>query len=318
MHCIYDASKNSFCCGFFVKEKGPERKGFKVHLLNINCLFGGIVMKQKQEKQGIISLFVKSIMTNIISLAEIVFKPYYLLPIIGVIIISTVLMALFGGILERPVTDLVLYFDEIPQDNLLGILLFSYPIEILEMLILSLFMSIVSLIGMISVSRMAKGEGLVNSVNQSISEWRKALGVVVIVWVVAIIFFAVASLITSVEAINGLIMIILYLALFVIASALLIKAIFVLPALTEEKETKKAIALGFDFTNRVGIIKFLSIIVFLGLAIAIALIGWILIYQVGIILGVAFEFPAMVIGEAFGTAFFVTAITNYFYSKEKK
>ena len=275
-------------------------------------------MKQKQEKQGIISLFVKSIMTNIISLAEIVFKPYYLLPIIGVIIISTVLMALFGGILERPVTDLVLYFDEIPQDNLLGILLFSYPIEILEMLILSLFMSIVSLIGMISVSRMAKGEGLVNSVNQSISEWRKALGVVVIVWVVAIIFFAVASLITSVEAINGLIMIILYLALFVIASALLIKAIFVLPALTEEKETKKAIALGFDFTNRVGIIKFLSIIVFLGLAIAIALIGWILIYQVGIILGVAFEFPAMVIGEAFGTAFFVTAITNYFYSKEKK
>ena len=31
-----------------------------------------------------------------------------------------------------------------------------------------------------------------------------------------------------------------------------------------------------------------------------------------------FEIPSMIIGEAFGTTFFVVAITNYFYNKKEK
>jgi|GEM_PF-3019121 len=273
-------------------------------------------MKQKQEKQGIISLLIGALMTNLVSLAETIFKPQVLLPTIGVIIISAVLMALAGGILEKPVMDLVLYFDQIPQDNILGIILFNYPIEFFALVILSLFMSVVSLIGMISVSRMGKGEGLVDSINLTISEWRKALGTVIIIWVIAILFFIIGALITSLGSINEILMILLFVALSIIAVSLVIKTIFVIPALTEEKETKKAIALGFDFTNKIGIIKFFSLIVFLITSIIIASFGWALIYQVGIILGGVFEIPSMILGEAFGTSFFVLAVTNYFYAKK--
>jgi hypothetical protein len=293
-------------------------KDFKVLLLNINRFFGGFEMKQKQIKKGIISFLVEAFTVNLITLAEILFKPYYLLPVIGVIIISAVLMALAGGILERPVTDLVLYFDQIPQDNLLGMILFNYPIEFFSMLVLSFFMSVVSLMGMVSVSRMAKEEGIMDSINQTIKEWRKIVGVIAIVWVIAVLFFIAGTIITMLGAVNEIIMALLFVALGIIAGATLIKAVFIIPALAEETETKKAIALGFEFTNRIGIVRFISLLIFLVLAILVASIGWTLIYQVGIILGGIFEIPSMIIGEAFGTAFFVAAITNYFYKKEQK
>ncbi len=272
-------------------------------------------MKQKQVKKGIISFLVEAFTVNLITLAEVLFKPYYLLPVIGVIIISAVLMALAGGILERPVTDLVLYFDQIPQDNILGMILFNYPIEFFSMIIISLFMSIVSLIGMVSVSRMAKGDKFIDSINQTLLDWKQIIGVIVIVWVIAALFFIAGNLINMLGAINEIIMLLLFIALSIIAVSVLIKAIFIIPALTEEKETKKAIALGFDFTNRIGVVRFLSLLVFLLIAIFVASFGWALIYQLGIILGGIFEIPSMIIGEAFGTAFFVSAVTNYFYKK---
>jgi hypothetical protein len=274
--------------------------------------------KQKKENKGIISTFIQAVMVNLITLVEVVFKPYYLLPIIGTIIISAALMALCGGILEKPTTDLVLYFDQIPQDNMLGLILFNYPIEFLGLVVLSVLMSIISLIGMISVSRMTKKNGLVNSINESIKDWKKALGTVVIVWVVAILFFIIGTLVNGLSVVNDFLAAIVFIAVAIIGIALLIKAIFVLPAITETETTKEAIALGFEFTDRIGIIKFLALLVFLALAIIVSLIGSVLILQVGIILGSTFDILFQILAEAFATTYFVSAVTNYFYTKDQK
>jgi hypothetical protein len=155
------------------------------------------------------------------------------------------------------------------------------------------------------------------AINESIADWRKALGITVIFFVVAALFAIALNLMILISTIVDWLGIVLFIGVLLVALILIIKSVFILPALTEEETTKKAIVLGLEFTNRIGIIKFGVLLIFLAIAAIIAITGTVLITQVGIILGDMFYTPAIILAESFATTFFVCAITNYFYSNEK-
>jgi hypothetical protein len=244
------------------------------------------------------------------SLMQVIFKPKLVLPAIAVLLVSVALTAISGWALERPFADLVLYYDTIPQDNLLGLLIFNYPLEISSILVVGFVMVIATMIGMLSIARMAKKAGLVNAVNDSILEWRKCFSAAIVLYAYLIILLVFASFASWLSEINSVLSIIATIIIAVIAFVSIVKIIFIIPALID-KEIKKAIQESWKFTDK----RFWRALIFTLIAAAIAWILWMILFQIGIFAGEAFELPLNALGESVALAYFTAAITNYFYSK---
>jgi len=245
-----------------------------------------------------------------VSFVEVISKPWILIPMILVMIISAALSIVSTWLLEKPFLDFILYFDTIPGDNLLGTLLFNYPLELAGLAIIGIIMSTIGVIGIMSIVRMVQKEGLVDAINESAKEWVKALAISIIFWIAFLIISAiymVATLATNINAIFGGIVILIF---FVILFVILVKVVFTFPAMME-KDAKKSIQESWKFTNK----RFWGTIALVLIAAIISFIVATLLSMAGLTLGGYFEIPLDIIGEAFGSTYFIAVITNYFYSK---
>jgi hypothetical protein len=244
------------------------------------------------------------------SLIQIIFKPKIVVPAIAVLLVSVALTAVNGWALERPFVDLVLYYDTIPQDNLIGLLLINYPMEIASILIIGFIMMVATIIGVLSIARMARKAGLVDAINDSVSEWKKSFAAAIVFYAYLIILLGLMSLASWLSEINALLSVIAVIVIAIIAFVSLVKVIFIVPALID-KEIKKAVQESWRFTNK----GFWRGLVFTLLAAGIAWVLWMILFQIGIFAGEAFEIPMNALGESVALAYFIAAITNYFYSK---
>jgi hypothetical protein len=245
-----------------------------------------------------------------VSIMQIVTKPYFLVPMLILLIVSGAATVVNSWALERPFTDFVLYYDSVPTDNLVGVMLANYPIELTVMFVMGAVLSVIGMMGMLAIVRLAKGEKIVEAINDSVKDWKKALAITIIFWAAFLIGGVVFSAITMIGDLNLLLGQILALIFFIIVFVIIIKSVFAIPALSD-KEAKKAIQESWKFTNK----RFWGTVLIIILALLIAFIGNFAITQLGILLGGLLELPLAIIGEAFGTTYFIVAITNYFYQK---
>lgn len=246
------------------------------------------------------------------TLLQILTKPKFFAPMIIVLLASGAITLLSGWTLERPTIDLVLYYDSIPQDNLLGVMLSNYPLEIATLLFFGLLMTFISAIGMFAIVRLTRGESFTDAVNDSVADWKKAAAITIILSLVSLIIGGLFSAALALTALSDILSQIIILILSIILFVIIIKVSFVIPALTE-KEIKKAVQESWKFTDK----RFWKTTILVVLSALIAFAGVLLITQLGIVLGEVFEIPLAILGEAFGTTYFIASITNYFYHKQK-
>jgi len=245
-----------------------------------------------------------------VSFVEVVTKPWILIPMILVMIISTALSVASTWLLERPFLDFILYFESIPSGDLLGTLLFNYPLELIGMAIIGLIMSTIGVIGAMSIVRMVQKEGLVDAINESAKEWIKAFAISIIFWVAFLIIAAIFSVVTLAADLNVNLGTIISIVFFVILFVILVKVIFTFPAMVE-KDAKKAIEESWKFTKK----RFWATVVLVLISGVISFVVAALLSMAGVTLGGYFEIPLDIIGESFGSTYFIAVITNYFYSK---
>ncbi|MFA5125880.1 MAG: hypothetical protein WC462_02670 [archaeon] len=246
------------------------------------------------------------------SLMQILFRPWILLPMIIILLVSGAISITNSWALEGPLNDFVLYYDTIPNDNLLGVMLANYPLEIASMLVFGFILSIIGIIGMISVSRMIKGDGFIDAINDSVGDWKKAGALTIVLWLYFIIFGFAFSTAFALSSINEIISLIFVTIFLVSALVVLVKVAFIFPALIG-REPKKAIQETWKFTDK----KFWGTVALIISASFISLVGLVIISQIGVIVGGIFDVLLSIIGEAFGTTYFIAALTNYFYAKRK-
>ncbi len=245
-----------------------------------------------------------------VSFIEVITKPWILIPMILVMVISAALSTISTWLLERPFLDFILYFDTIPGDNLLGTLLFNYPLELVGLAIIGIIMSTIGVIGIMSIVRMVQKEGFVDAINESTKEWVKGLAISIIFWIACLIVAAVYVVATLALDINSILGGIIIAIFFIILFIILIKVVFTFPAMME-KDAKKSIQESWKFTNK----RFWGT---LALVIISALISFVIaaiISMIGLTLGGYFEIPLDIIAESFASTYFIAVITNYFYSK---
>lgn len=246
------------------------------------------------------------------TILQVIFKPTILIPLITISLLSGGINIYAGWVLERPTIDFVLYYDSIPNDNMLGVMATNYPLELIALGVIGLVMTLIGIIAITSVARIAKGDGFSSAINDSIKEWKKALGLT-IVGICAFIFFGfIFAIALATIAINALLSQILFIIIAIIFFVVIVKSIFVIPLITEF-DLKKAFKESWKFTDK----RFWSTLALIILSGLISFIGMVIISQIGIWIPADVELIFFIIGEAFLSAYFITAITNYYDSKQK-
>jgi len=241
---------------------------------------------------------------------QLVFKPQILIPMIVLVLASAAVVEVSGTILERPLNDFTLNAVAPTTDNILGMFLFNYPLEILGMVVIGSIMLGVGIIAWMSTTRMAKGEGLAKAVNTSVLEGGKTIGLVILFWAIFIIAGTALLLATGLSMIESTVGMIATIIVLIILFVVFVKLSFVFPALIN-KELKKALQESWKFTNK----KFWGTVALIIIAGIIALVLGVVLSQIGILIG-GFADPILsALGDAVGGTYFVAAVTNYFYSK---
>ena len=246
------------------------------------------------------------------TLLQVITKPYFLLPAIIVLLFSAGTSMITTSAIERPMIDFILYPDMIPSDNVFGIMLANYSPEIITVILSALLLSIVSIIAFMSVSRLSNGEKFVDAINESVADFMKAISLTIILIFAFLVAILLISAVLALSVLNSLISLILFAIALAIIFVVIVKVIFIIPALIEN-DAKKAIEETWKYTNK----RFWRTIVLTLLSGAIGIAGTLIIIQIGIVLGSAFELPFSILGESFGSTYFIASITNYFYSKQK-
>jgi len=241
---------------------------------------------------------------------QLVFKPQILIPFIILTIASAAVTEVSGFALDKPLNDLVLLNGNLPTDNLLGFFLFSYPLEIATLIIVGSIMFGVGVIAIMSVARMTKESGLVEAINDSVMDFGKTAGAVVLFWALFIIIavvFTIAGLISSIDSTAGIIATWIFIIIIFIA---FVKLFFTFPALIK-KDLKKALLESWDFTNK----RFWGSFALIIIAGIIAFVLSLAISEIGILIGGLAEVLLTTLGDIASITFFVAVVTNYFYSK---
>jgi uncharacterized membrane protein len=217
---------------------------------------------------------------------------------------------LASWVLQNPTIDFILY-PEAFESNLLGIMLTSYPFELATLIAIGALMTLVGFMALISVARIAKGIGFVDSVNDSIKEFGKSFGLTIIAITGFLIFGVAFSAALALSELNDLLSQILFIIFAIVFFVTFIKFIFVIPAIID-KDTKKAVVDSWKFTDK----RFWKTIALVAIAFALGYIGMQILLIIGAILPVDAYLAVSIIGEAFLSTFFIAAITNYYYQSK--
>jgi hypothetical protein len=238
-------------------------------------------------------------------------KPWRLLPAVIVSLFSAIIINFIGWTVGRPFLDMFVYYDSVPAENVLGYILYNYPLEIIVLIIAGFAVTLVSIIGMVSIARMANRQGMIDAVNDSVMEWKKSLGATIVFYCAFLLFMFALFISLWLSEINDLLGSLAMILVFIVSFICAVKIIFAVPVLQEEK-TKKAFQVSWKFTNK----HFWGAILLFCLALVISSFGWLLLEQLGIMLGEVLEILLIIIGEAFAFTYLISSITNYFYSKQ--
>jgi hypothetical protein len=248
---------------------------------------------------------------------KILFNPLTLIPVILVIIFSYFAAGLMSWAIERPLIDFILYYETYAESNLLFVVLTQYPLEILTMFVVGMINLVVTSIALLSVARIVKGDGIVDAINDSVLEWKKATALaffLIITFFVGIVAFlllgAIFNFISDLIPQSGGILVIVAFPIImaIIYAIIILKLIFVIPALVKEN-VKKAFVKSWQFTDG----KLLSTIIFIALCVIIVYILMLLAENAALLMGESYEPLILSIGDIIATTFFGLAVSYYYY-----
>ena len=253
------------------------------------------------------------IVSNLItSFLQLIFKPKIWIPLLAMLIISLAVTQAMSIILQQPMLDIILYPDAFPSETIMSVFLTQYPLEILLSVVMAFCMTVLGMVAFSSTCRISQGTGLILAVNESMKEIRKAIGISIIFWgafLFALLILTIIGVLTGINDIFGLVLLLLFM---LVIALIIIKTIFVIPALNEN-EIKEAFSKSWKFTQK----RFWKATLYLILVALISLIVGGAIYSLGLLLaGNILELLVLAIGETFASVYFIAAITNYFYSKQ--
>lgn len=245
-------------------------------------------------------------------------NPFVYLPMIVVAIVAIFLEAITNNYLNDMLMDLALYSEFVTID--IVAILFTYWPTILILICASIISFFTIIVASIIVARIAKGQGILKAVNDSMMEFSKSFYAAIYILVILFLFVIVGgtlnvgldfiySLAPSEQLLNLISLVIAPLLFFVLGLAILIKTIFTIPALTEGN-IKEAIGKSFSFTNN----KLIKSIVFMGLVVIVySIINYIALLLSSLVTVGGLDLLTYSIIEIIGNTFFVLAISNYYF-----
>lgn len=252
------------------------------------------------------------------TLGKIVFNPLTLLPFTALTIFGILFSEIIFSLNDKLITDFILNYEMLEGSNILFIVLTQYPIELFLTIIITLMSFVILIITILSITRIAKKENIIDAIDNSIRDWKKATFLAfysaLVFFLYLIILIIIGFIFQLVEGLLPLLQNSLTLILFPIIMVggmilILTKTIFVIPAIIE-MNLKRAIQESWSFTND----KFWSVfILIIILMIISAIIGFMSVILVQI-LGSNFELIINYAADIIASTFFILAIAYYYYS----
>ncbi|MBT4870513.1 MAG: hypothetical protein HON47_02985 [Candidatus Diapherotrites archaeon] len=252
------------------------------------------------------------------SAKTLIFKPHVMIPMLIVSIVTYLLTDFSASLLENFVTDIFLYGEIIAEFDPFLYMIGTYPMEITLLILGGIVALFVSVVAFISISKFCDGESFVESVNSSIMEWKRNIGLVIFGAVVFFLFFVIWNIAMFIinfidTALSGVLGPLLYYIIVPIVTIILIaifavKLSFVLPAFAKGDNLREAIRKSWELTND----SFWNALIF----IVILLIITFIIAQIFLFLAlaiVALDLVFLIIGEIISTTFLALGISYYYY-----
>ncbi len=251
------------------------------------------------------------------ALKTMVFNPLIFFPMLVVVLASMLSETITVFVLERPLMDMMLFYEEIMTGNIVWIILTRYGFEIATMLISGFFIVFITAIALITIARYAEKNSITDAINDSVKEIGKGIALSIFLFAtfilglitLVIIQFACDLISGFLPQLDFFIYLVLYpILLFGAIIFFTTKLIFVIPAITKNK-LKEAIKKSWEFTNK----KFLIDFLFVSISVIITLIVMNLLQNIGIILEI--ETLLTPVGEIIAMTFFALSISYYYFEK---
>ncbi|MEK6958733.1 MAG: hypothetical protein AABW59_01670 [archaeon] len=250
-------------------------------------------------------MIVKSIFSAI---KDTFLRPLNLIPMLIVALASLTLGNLTSWALEKPLSDMILYPEVFMTSDLYVIAFNNYLPEMLVLFATGVVVTVLSVISMLTLARISKGDSLMEAINDSTSELTKSTALVVIITVASIILFAVLGAIASLTDINFNLAFILGAIYLILILIVLAKVAYTIPALVKAKNVKIAIQDSWEFTND----KFLSSFAFLVVIIIVIMLISALLGQVDLFTGEDFFLPIFIANQTISGTFLALALGHYY------
>jgi len=254
------------------------------------------------------------------SAKTIVLKPYVLIPMLIVTIFGYLINEVTISLLEGYLTDIILYGESLAQIDPIFYILGTYPIEVLLLIISGIIMLFVTTVAFVSIAKISNKKSFVESINSSVMEWKRNLGMVIfgviVFFLFFVIFFGILYVLDWIDTITGgiigplIYLVLLWIIFIVLAIIFTVKLSFTLPAFAQGEKVRDAIQRSWEMTNT----AFWNALAFVIILTVIAF----LIYQIFYILTLSFlelEIVLISLGEIISMTFFALGISHYYYQR---
>lgn len=253
------------------------------------------------------------------SIKTIILNPFILLPALILSIFSVFLDNIIGLVLQRPLADLFLFGAELLNENIAFVILTQYYPEVFALILLGLITLFLSTIAWATISRVVNSKTLTIALNESVMEWKKALGLSASLYIIGFVFFVLLILITIIltsitpffgnEIATLLNLTIIPLILSAVLFFFLVKILFVFATITQEKG-KKIIQKSVAFSNKKMFSTFAIILISFIIYYLITSVFWYggLIFQ-------DFEILFFIAGQTLAFSFFALTISSFYFLK---
>jgi hypothetical protein len=253
------------------------------------------------------------------TLKSIIFNPLVVLPMLLASIFSYLSMEFTGFVLERPITDMVLYYDSFTSSDLLGIILHRYMPEILIMVFSGLLVLFVTIVCALAVTNFALGIKIGESINKAVLDLKKSLSLTFFIAITGFLTLVLFLILNNIfifihdllpQGIDLIFNIVIFpLFLLILLIILITKLGFVFPALLDNN-IREAIKKSWEFTNNNFWISFILIIITFIIAILIVSIS----DYIGVLIELSWLF--WILGEAIALTFIVLSISFYYFNNQ--
>ena len=244
------------------------------------------------------------------STKTLILRPYILLPMLIVSIISYLFIEATTGLFERYFTDLLLYGDIISEFDPIIFIISNYPIELILLLISGIIMIFVSVLAIIMIAKFCNGKGFVESINSTVMEWTRSLGLVIFGAIIFFLLFAVLFAVTGIlDWLNNITAgtlgpliyyIILPIVLLFLVLLFAVKLAFIIPIFADGEKIRESIQKSWGTTDKTS----LNVLAFILILVIITF----LISQLFLFLSlniIELEIVLLSAGEIISTTFFV-------------